>query len=108
MTVCYSCQHVELSIDEGRSVIFQRGYDPYTQPTDFDLGNDAVEGFLRGDWGYVSLSVTVIDASGSLLGSSCLYGVAEWAESPCALGNVGAVEWTTAQALARTSAEVPA
>lgn len=101
--MCYSCQHVELSTDEGCSIIFQRGYDPYTQPTDFDLGKDAVDGFLRGDWGYVSLSVTVVNVDGSLLGSSCLYGVAEWAESPCALGDVGAVEWTTAQALAKAS-----
>lgn len=104
--MCFSCKQVEVAVAEGRSVVYERGYDAYTLPSDFDLADEAVEGFRRGDWGYVSLTASVVGADGSLLGSYCLYGIAEWSGSPCALGDVGAVEWVTGQAFERAEAAV--
>ena len=101
--MCFSCQRVQLAIEEGRSVIYERGYDAYTRPTDFDLDECAIAGFDRGDWGYVSLTASVISADGALLGSSSLYGIAEWSESPCALEVRKAVEWVTQDAFRRAS-----
>lgn len=104
--MCFSCQQVELATDEGCSVIYQRGYDAYTLPSDFDMGADAVAGFRKGDWGFVSLTASVVGADGALLGSSCLYGIAECVEWPCALGNVRAVQWVTEQACLRVTEAV--
>ena len=101
--MCFSCQKVELATAEGCSVVYERGYDAYTLPSDFDLDADAVAGFRRGDWGYVSLTASVLSGDGSRLGSYCLYGIAEWAESPCALGAAQAVEWVTARAFERAA-----
>lgn len=102
--MCFSCQVVEVAVGEGCSIILQRDFDPFTQPTDFDLGADAIQGFLRGDWGYVGLLATAVDGDGALLGSAALYGVVESAESPCALADGGAVEWVVARALGRVAA----
>lgn len=102
--MCYSCQRIELPTEQGRSVLFQRAYDPYTQPTDFDLDESAIAGFQRGDWGYVALSATILNADGEPLSSYSLYGVAEWEGSPCALKDAKAVEWVTAQALNKAMA----
>lgn len=106
--MCFSCQQVELAITDDRSVVYERGYDAYTLPSDFDLGADAAEGFRRGDWGYVSLTANIVGADGSLLGSYCLYGIAEWAGAPCALGDEEAVRWITEQALRRADEAVSA
>lgn len=102
--MCFSCQQVELATGAGRSVIYQRGYDAYTLPSDFDMNEDAVTGFRRGNWGYVSLTASVVNADGAILGSYCLYGIAEWSDAPCALGDVEAVQWVTEQAFAKASA----
>lgn len=104
--MCFSCQQVELATDEGCSVTYERGYDAYTLPSDFDMSNEAVAEFERGDWGYVSLTASVASASGVSLGSYCLYGIAEWSEAPCAFGDVQAVQWVTEQALARATGVV--
>lgn len=104
--MCYSCQSIETPLGRGRSVACHRGYDPYTQPTDFDLGGEAVEGFLRGDWGYVALTAMVVGADGSTLGERTLYGVAEWGEAPCAFENVSALRWVMEAAFERAAVVV--
>lgn len=87
-------------------MIYERGYDAYTRPTDFDLDGPAVEGFRRGDWGYVSLTASVVGSDGALLGSASLYGIPEWSESPCALEAPKAVEWVTREAFERAARAV--
>lgn len=104
--MCFSCQQVELATDAGRFVTYERGYDAYTLPSDFDMGDEAVAGFQRGDWGYVSLTASVASANGVSLGSYCLYGIAEWSEAPCAFGDVQAVQWVTEQALAKSAESI--
>lgn len=101
--MCFSCQNLELPLDGERSVVFERGYDPYTQPTDFDLDQSAVSAFLRGDWGYVTLSASVVGADGSTLGAYSLHGIAEWDGSPCAFEDSRAVQWVAEQALGKVS-----
>lgn len=99
--MCYSCCALEVPIAEGRSVVCQRGYDPFTQPTDFDLDDATVEAFRRGEWGYVSLTAIVVGADDSTLGECTLYGVPEREWRACAFENAAAINWVVEQAFSR-------
>lgn len=99
--MCFTCEPVALPVGHGCAVVYQRGYDPYTRPTDFDLAAQDVAGFHRGLWCYVSLSATVVDAAGDEVASYCLYGVPERPEAPCAFQDVDSLRWVTQQALGR-------
>lgn len=104
--MCFSCQEIDLVIDGGCTVTYCRGYDAYTQPSDFDLDEGSIAAFRKGDWGYVSLTAKVFGADGEHLGSCCLYGIPEWLESPCALEDAEAVQWVTQQAFKRATEAV--
>lgn len=82
-------------------MVCQRGYDPFTQPSDFDLSGATVEAFERGDWGYVSLTAVVVGSDDSPLGECTLYGVPEHESCACAFENAEALGWVVEQAFSR-------
>lgn len=99
--MCFTCGSMQVSLGGGLIVTCRRGYDGYTQPTDFNLGPEAVADFKAARWCYVSLTAEVQDAAGEVVGAACLYGVPESESAPCALEDMDSVQWVVGRACER-------
>lgn len=97
--MCFTCEGVMTLERSGYAIEIQRVPDPYTQPTDFDLGAALLNAHSDGDWCYVGLRAVFHHATLDPLDST-VYGVPEYGTTGCALNNQSAIDCAESSLLA--------